>query len=266
MAGHPVEGFDALVTSDLPVGSGLSSSAALEVSMLRALCRAFGLALDDRTIAHLARRAESELVGVPVGVMDQIACSVGDPTHALFLDTRSLAFDRVSIPAPLQFLVIDAGLPHRNADTGYRQRRQEAETAADELGVPLLRDLTVEDLGRVTHLPPVLARRARHIVTENTRVAAFREALARDDRDELARLLAQSHRSLRDDYQVSLPEIDLLVEVCTATPGVLGARLTGGGFGGSVVVLALAEAAPVVASQITGAYGARTSRQATALI
>ena len=264
-AGHAIGGFDALVTSDLPVGSGLSSSAALEVSALRALCRGFGLSLDDKAIAHLARRAETELVGVPAGVMDQIACSVGDPMHALFLDTRSLAFDRVTIPAPLQFLVIDAGIPHRNADTGYRQRRREAEQAAFELGVPSLRDLTVDDLARVSSLPPLLARRARHVVTENVRVAAFRAALGRDDRDELARLLDQSHRSLRDDYQVSLPEIDLLVDLCDVTPGVLGARLTGGGFGGSVVVLALTEAAPEAALQIVGAYRARTGRQGTAL-
>lgn len=264
-AGHAIAGFDALVTSDLPVGSGLSSSGALEVSALRALCRGFALTLDDKTIAHLARRAETELVGIPAGVMDQIACSVGDPSHALFLDTRSLAFDRVTIPAALDFVVIDAGIPHREGDTGYRRRRQEAEQAAFELDVPLLRDLTVQDLARLTSLPPLLARRVRHVVTENTRVPAFRAALGREDRVELARLLAQSHRSLRDDVQVSLPEIDLLVELCDATPGVVGARLTGGGFGGSVVVLAVAEAASAAASQIVDAYGARTGRHATAL-
>jgi galactokinase len=266
MAGYAIGGFDALVTSDLPVGSGLSSSAALEVAALRALRRAFDLALDDKSIAHLARRAETELVGVPVGVMDQIACSVGDPTHALFLDTRSLAFERVAIPPSLQFLVIDSAIPHRNAETGYRQRRHEAEQAADELGVPTLRDVTIEDLARVTCLPPPLGRRVRHVVTENARVAAFRAALDRQDEHELGMLLAQSHRSLRDDYQVSLPEIDLLVDLCCVTPGVLGARLTGGGFGGSVVVLALADAARAAAAQIAGAYASRTGRQATALL
>src|SRR6185312_8805718 len=183
-AGYAIAGFDALVTSDLPVGSGLSSSGALEVSALRALCRGFALALDDKTIAHLARRAETELVGVPACVMDQIACSVGDPSHALFLDTRSLLFDRVTIPAALDFVVIDAGIPHRDGETGYRRRRQEAEQAAFELDVPLLRDLTVQDLARLTSLPPLLARRVRHVVTENTRVPAFRAALGREDRDE----------------------------------------------------------------------------------
>ncbi|MFL5308046.1 MAG: galactokinase, partial [Polyangia bacterium] len=210
-AGYAIGGFDALVTSNLPVGSGLSSSAALEVALLRALRRAFDLALDDRAVAHLGRRAETELVGAPIGVMDQMASSLGDPAHALFLDTRSLAFERMALPAGLQVLVIDSGIPHRNAGGGYRQRRSEAERAALELGVPQLRDLTVEDLPRIAGLPSPLNRRARHVVTENARVLAFRASLESGDLDHLGALLGQSHRSLRDDYEVSLPDIDELV-------------------------------------------------------
>jgi galactokinase len=265
-AGYAIGGFDALVTSDLPMGGGLSSSAALEVSVLRALRRAFDLALDDKTLARLARRAETELVGVPVGVMDQMASSLGDPTHALFLDTRSLAWERIGIPPEVDVLVIDPRIPHRNADSAYRQRRHEAEQAALELGVPQLRDVAIEDLPRVAGLPEPLNRRARHVVTENARVLAFRAAMSRGAIDAMGALLMQSHRSLRDDYEVSLPEIDDLVEVCAATDGVLGARLTGGGFGGSIVVMAAASEAPAVASRVAIAYAARTGRTATAIL
>lgn len=265
-AGYAIRGFDALVTSDLPMGGGLSSSAALEVSVLRALRRTFDLALDDKTLAQLARRAETELVGVPVGVMDQMASSLGDPTHALFLDTRSLAWERLELPAEVEVLVIDPRLPHRNAESAYRERRRQAEQAALELGVPELRDVTIEDLPRIASLPEPLNRRARHIVTENARVLAFRAALLRGALEALGPLLMQSHRSLRDDYEVSLPEIDDLVDVCAATHGVLGARLTGGGFGGSIVVLAAAAEAPAVASRVAMAYAARTGRTATAIM
>jgi galactokinase len=253
------------VTSDLPMGGGLSSSASLEVALLRALRRAYDLALDDRSLAQLARRAETELVGVPVGVMDQMACSLGDPEHALFLDTRSLAWERLELPPELEVVVIDSGIPHRNADTAYRQRRREADRAAEELGVPELRDLTIEDLPRIAALPEPLDRRARHIVTENARVLAFRAALLRESVDALGALLMQSHRSLRDDFQVSLPEIDDLVDVCAATTGVLGARLTGGGFGGSIVVLTVASEARAVASRVAIAYAARTGLTATTI-
>ena len=263
-AGYAIGGFDALITSDLPIGAGLSSSAALEVSVLRALRRAFDLALDDKTLAHLARRAETELVGVPVGVMDQMVSSLGDPTHALFLDTRSLAWERIELPREVEVVVIDSGISHRNADSAYRQRRREVERAALELGVPQLRDLTIEDLPRIARLPEPLNRRARHVVTENARVLAFRAALLRGAVGALGPLLVQSHLSLRDDYQVSLPEIDDLVEVCATTGGVLGARLTGGGFGGSIVVLAAAAEGLAVASQVALAYAARTGRTATA--
>jgi galactokinase len=265
-AGYAIGGFDALVTSDLPVGSGLSSSAALEVSILRALRRAYDLALDDRTLARLARQAETELVGVPVGAMDQMASSLGDPTHVLFLDTRSLAWERIEIPPELEVVVIDSGIPHRNAESAYRERRRQVEQAALELGVRQLRDLTIEDLPRIATLPDPLNRRARHVVTENARVLAFRAALLRDDVDVMGALLMQSHRSLRDDLQVSLPEIDDLVDVCAATTGVLGARLTGGGFGGSIVVLAAASEAQAIATRDAIAYAARTGRTATAIM
>jgi galactokinase len=265
-ASYALRGFEVRVTSNLPVGAGLSSSAALEVSVLRALRRAFGLALDDRTIAALAHRAETQLVGVAIGVMDQMVCSLGDPERAFFLDTRSLRWQELPLPSAVRVIMIDSGIPHRNAESGYGQRRRQVEEAARALGVEQLRDLSLDDLPRVMTLPEPLGRRARHVVTENARTAAFKEALERGDLAPLGQLLAESHRSLRDDYEVSLPEIDGLVELARATEGVLGARLTGGGFGGSVIVLADARAAASVAAEIALKYARRTGRTPTAMV
>src|SRR5689334_15748651 len=236
--GHPVAGFDLAVTSDVPVGSGLSSSAALEVSVLRALRAALGLALDDVALALLAQRVETEFVGARVGVMDQMAASLAEGHALLFLDTRSLAWRRVPLPPSIELVVVDSGVAHSHATGEYNRRRAECEEAARRLGVALLRDVGPEELGRVANLPDVLARRARHVVTENARVLEAVGALEADDAERLGALLVRSHASLRDDYEVSSPELDLLVDLATADPDVWGARLTGGGFGGSIVAAA----------------------------
>ncbi len=264
-SGYPVGGFHALVTSDLPIGAGLASSAALAIALLRALRGAFALAIDDLAVAKLAWQAETQFVGVPVGMMDQIACSLGTPGQALFLDTRSLDWQTVVLPPSVRVLVIDSGIPHRNADSGYRQRRHEVEEAAQQLGVAQLRDVSAGDLGPLQRLPEPLRQRARHVVTENARVLAFRAALAAETPDlaQLGRLLAASHQSLRDDYQVSLPELDMLVTIAGATPGVLGARLTGGGFGGSIVVLVETARVEEAGQQIGATYKQRTGHTAT---
>jgi galactokinase len=263
--GHAIGGFDVLVTSDLLIGAGLASSAALQVAVLRALRSAFALAIDDRALATLAWRAETEFVGVPVGMMDQMVCSMGSPGIALFLDTRSLQYRAVSLPPSVTVLVVDSGIPHRHADSGYRQRRHEVEEASRLLGVRQLGELGPEELPRIERLPEPLRRRARHVVTENARVLAFRQALTAGLLDDLSPLMAASHRSLRDDYQVSVPEIDLLVNIAATTPGVLGARLTGGGFGGAVVVLAAAEQAPAASATIADTYRMKTGRAATVI-
>jgi galactokinase len=259
-AGHAFRGFDAFVTSDLPLGGGLSSSAALEVAMLRGLRRAFGLVMDDLAIAHLAFRAETEFVGVPVGMMDQVVCSVGDPHNALYLDTRSLEWQKIPLPREMRVVIIDSGVPHKNAQSGYRERRQQVEEAARQLGIGQLRDLSLDDLPRLKALPEPLGRRARHVVTENARVLSFRTALQEDGRAEIGRLLSASHRSLRDDYEVSTPEIDTLVAIAAGTSGVIGARLTGGGFGGSVVALTTATHAAAAATTIAAAYARDVGR------
>jgi galactokinase len=220
----------------VPPESGLASSAALEVAVLRALRALFGLPIDDLRLALLAHRAETEYVGVRCGVMDQIVSSLGRVGQALLLDTRGLALEHIPIPGGHRFVVIDSGVPRRLAEAGYNQRRSECEQAAARLGVRSLRDLDDTHLPRAAMLPEPLGRRARHVVTENARVLAGVDALRSQDMPAFGRLMSESHRSLRDDYDVSTPELDRLVEAALAL-GACGARLTGAGFGGCLLVL-----------------------------
>jgi galactokinase len=266
LAGHKLGGFDLRVESDVPLGSGLSSSAALEVSLLRALREAFGLRLDDVQIALLGQKAENDFVGAPVGVMDQMASSLADERRALFLDTRHMRFERVPLPAGIEVAVIDSGISHNNAGGEYRQRREECERAAELLGFPQLRDLDIQDLWRLVALPEPLDRRARHVITENARVRAAVAAMQEGDLERLGKLLNTAHDSLRDDFEVSLPEIDLLVDLARREPGVYGARLTGGGFGGSIVVLTRAGEARAIADRVVAEYRKRTGRNGAVLV
>jgi galactokinase len=236
-AGHELGGFDVRISSEIPMGAGLSSSAALEIALLRALRDAFALAIDDVTLARLAQRGENGLVGAPVGLMDPMACLLADERNALFLDTRTLEWRRVPIPPSLELAVISSGIAHRLATGDYRTRRHECERAAEMLGVRELRDVSRADLPRIDALPSPFGKRARHVVTENARVLDAVAALERADAAALGELLDASHRSLRDDFEVSLAEIDVLVECVRRQPGVWGARITGGGFGGSIVAL-----------------------------
>lgn len=263
---RPLSGFDALVDSEVPLGSGLSSSAALEVSMLRALREAFGWELDDVRLALLGQRAEVEFVGAPVGVMDQMASSLGEPHAALFIDTQSLRTERVPLPEGLAIAVVHSGISHDHASGEYRVRRQECEEATLALGVPRLRALSVADLPRIEALPSPLDRRARHVVTENARVLEAVEALRDGALERLGALLAASHRSLRDDYEVSVPDLDRLVALAAEAPGVFGARLTGGGFGGAIVVAARPDGLRASMERVAERYGVQTGRTATVLV
>jgi galactokinase len=265
-AGHRLGGFELALESDVPLGSGLASSAALLVAVMRALRELFGLSLDDLTLARLAQRAEVEFVGARVGIMDQLCASLGDEEHALFVDTRSLAYERVPFPGALELAVIGSGVAHSNAAGEYNTRRAECERACELLGVASLRDLGVDALPRIDALPAPLAGRARHVVAENQRVLDTVGALKDGRLDDLGPLLAASHRSMRDDYAVSVPEIDLLVALANARPEVVGARLTGGGFGGSIVVLARAGAAVAAGRAVVEAYREQTGRPGVLLV
>ena len=260
-------GFDAAVSSDVPLGSGLASSAALEVATLRALREAFRLRLDDVSLAKVGRRAENEFVGAPVGIMDPMASSLAPEGAALFLDTRSLAHEAVPIPEAAALAVLDSGLPHEHARGGYRTRRAEVDEAARRLGVPELRDVFGEDPESVAaRLPEPLSRRARHVLTENRRVLEAVSALRAGELSRAGALMRESHRSLAADFEVSTPEIDILVEIANARPDVYGARLTGGGFGGSVLLLAERGTARAAAENVAEEYRTRTGRRTTVLL
>jgi galactokinase len=265
-AGCALRGFDLRIESDVPVGAGLSSSAALEVSILRALREAFGLPLDDLEIALCGQRAENDLVGAPVGVMDQLASSLADTAHALFVDTRALEVRAIPLPPGADLIVIASGVVHSHAGGEYRTRRAECERAAELLGVPQLRDLTIADVDRAMALPEPLGRRARHVVTENARVLAAVTALEKGDLEALGVLFAASHASMRDDFEVSIPEIDALVELAARDPDVVAARLTGGGFGGSIVALALRGTAATASARIAAAYHDATAQKPAVLV
>jgi galactokinase len=265
-AGFRVDGFDLALRSTVPLGSGLSSSAALQVAILRGLRDLFGLVLDDVTLAKLGQRAEVDFVGAPVGIMDQMASSLAQPGVALFIDTRSLAYEQVHLPAETELAVINSGVAHNHAAGDYRTRRAECERAAEALGVKALRDVGLEALDRVMLLPDPINRRARHVITENQRVLDAVAAMRRGDAIELGRLFSASHASQRDDYAVSVPEVDLLVGLAETEPAVLGARLTGGGFGGSIVALVRLGEARGVAARVAAEYARRVDRVATVLV
>jgi galactokinase len=242
-AGFDVPGADLTVTSDVPVGAGLSSSAALECATLTALCELGGLDLPVPERPRLAQRAENAYVGMPCGIMDQAASTLCRAGHALFLDCRSLATEHIPFDiaaAGLAVLVIDSRAPHRHVDNEYAQRRHTCEQAARSLGLPALRDVTDLDAA-LSRLPDEQVRkRVRHVVTENQRVLDTVQLLRAGRYTDIGPLLTASHASMRDDYEITVPEVDTAVAAALAA-GAYGARMTGGGFGGCVLALVDAD-------------------------
>ncbi len=256
--GYDVPGFDATVDSEVPVGAGLSSSAALECSIATAVAGLLELDLasrgERRRLAQACIRAENEYVGAPTGGMDQTIAMLAEPGHALLLDFADGSAIPVELPledAGLVLLVIDTRVSHTLTDGSYGDRRSQCAAAAEALGRSSLRDVPLEV---VEGLPdPVLRRRARHVVTENMRVMSSVGAIGDRDWEALAQLLDASHTSMRDDFEISCVELDLAVETAR-TAGALGARMTGGGFGGSAVALVAESAVPEVRSAVTEAF------------
>jgi galactokinase len=247
--GQSIPPLNLHVSSSVPMGSGLSSSAALEVATLRGVRSLLNLDLDDVRIAELAQQAEIQYAGVNCGIMDQMASSLADTDSMLFLDTRSLERQVIPFPAGAEVLVIDSGIPRTLATSGYNQRRAECEEAARLLGVKALRDIT--DPQAVENLPEPQRRRARHVVTEDNRVL---EVLQGVSAQRFGELMNASHASLRDDYEVSVLGLDTLVAMLQETPGVFGARLTGAGFGGACVALVEAGKAKAIAADVLARY------------
>ena len=252
-AGHRVPGADLVLDGDVPTGAGLSSSAALECAVVHALDDLLGLGLPRAEQAALARRAENDFVGAPTGMLDQMAAMFGRAGEAVFLDCRSLEVERVPLDLDalgLRVLVVDTRVSHAHTESGYGERRRMCEDAARTLGVPALRDVALADLvDALAKLDdPVQRRRVRHVVTENERVLQVVRLLRAGDVRATGPLLTASHASMRDDYEISVPQLDTAVEVAIGT-GALGARMTGGGFGGSAIALVPeADLAPVTAA------------------
>jgi galactokinase len=254
-AGYRVGGASLAIDADLAAGAGLSSSAALECAAGLALAELYQLAVPRPELAALGRRAENDFVGVPTGVMDQLAVLLCEAGHALLLDCRAVAGTSVpldALAAGLVLLVIDTRARHELADGGYAARRRACEDAARALGVPSLREVT--EVGVLDKLEdPVLRRRARHVVTEDQRVLEVAGLLRAGQLGRVGPLLTASHASLRDDFEVSWPEADAAVEAATEA-GALGARMTGGGFGGSVIALAPAGAVAGVSDAVAARF------------
>lgn len=266
--GVRLTGLDALIAGDLASGAGLSSSAALEVASALVFEQAAGVALAPRARALLCHQAEVEFVGVPCGIMDQAAVSLSRPGHALFLDCRSLETHHIPLPPDLRLAVCDTGVRRALDASAYAERRRECATAVRwlrERGRELrsLRDLTPDDLELIASMPDPLRRRVRHVVTENARVVETARALEGSDGHRLREIFLASHRSLRDDYEVSSPELDAMVEAALEAPGCLAARMTGAGFGGAAVALVRRHEADAFGRAVKAMYPWRTGRTGT---
>jgi galactokinase len=264
-AGHRVSGADVVLFSAVPVGSGLSSSASIECATLLALAGVSGFEVDAADGARLTRRAENDYAGVPSGPLDQLAAMHGEAGRVLFIDTRTLEVTTHPYDLPsagLVLLVIDTRASHHHGANGYAQRRATCEAAAKLLGVPALRDIGLDALPDAmaavaadAALGEVGARRVRHVVTEDDRVLRTVELLRAGRVREVGELLTASHRSLRDDYEVSCAELDLAVDTALAC-GAYGARMVGGGFGGSAIALLDADRVTAVTAELAAAYAA----------
>jgi galactokinase len=264
--GRAPVGLRGQVTSDLPQGAGVSSSAALEVAVATALCAAADLRLEPLDLAAACRRAERRAVGVPSGIMDQAAAVLGREGHAIRLDCGTLEHREVPLPADHVLLLVDSGVQRQLEGSGYGQRTRELAAALPVLGGRRPSEVGLDELeGLLVGLDAVPARRLRHVITENARVRATEAALLAGDLTRVGELFDEGHRSLRDDFEVTVPELDTLVALARQH-GATAARMTGAGFGGAIVALVREDLVDVVARRVVDGYGdAHPTRTATAL-
>lgn len=261
--GIELKGVDAVVASDIPIGAGLSSSAAIEVGFALTFLHFVGADVSRPTLAQWCQLAEHKFAGVQCGIMDQMIALLGKRNHALLIDCRDLSHQLVPLPKGIAFVVADTGVPRTLAASEYNIRRQQCEEAVQWLSKLLerpirsLRDVTLEELGQVyNEMPDPIRRRARHVVTENNRVLAFQQAMREGALKRAGSLLLASHASLRDDYEVSCRELDAMVKALMSIEGVFGARLTGAGFGGACLAMVREDAVERVLEEAPGKYKA----------
>lgn len=258
-AGYRLTGWDGVLAGDVPLGAGLSSSAALEMATARALAATGKLPWEPAEMAKLGQRAENQWVGVNCGIMDQLISAAGRAGNALLIDCRSLQTEPVPLPRGTSVVVLDTSTRRGLVDSAYNERRRQCEEAARLLDVHALRDATTERLERYAgKMDPAVLRRARHVIAENDRTLLAADAMRRGDAVELGRLMHQSHRSLRDDYEVSSDALNAMVECASAQRECFGARMTGAGFGGCAVALVRAEATDDFVRDTAAAYQRKT--------
>jgi galactokinase len=263
-AGFRLNGANVLLHGDVPIGAGLSSSAAIEVATALALSEESGHSIDRIQLARLCQAAENEFVGMRSGIMDQFISLHGRKNHALMVDCRSLQFALLSVPETVRLMICETGVKHELAGGEYNRRRAECEEAVRSLqkalpGIRALRDVSWEQLeGHRELLSEVAYKRALHVVTENARVVNGAEALRLGDLQRFGEYMAESHKSLRDLYEVSCAELDLMVELANQQEGVYGARMTGGGFGGATINLVDVRFSAGFAEKVAAAYQNRT--------
>ncbi len=260
--GYILGGMDAAISGDIPRAAGLSSSAALELASITAWRLENRLNIGPVRAALIGQRAENQFVGVRCGIMDQFISSLGKEGHALLIDCRSLDYKPVPLPAGIAIVVTDSGIKRGLVDSAYNERRAQCEEAARLLGVKALRDVSVEMFEENKHkLSLVTMKRARHVVTEDQRTWDSAAALERGDVETFGKLMNESHASMRDDFENSTPDMDVLVKIQQETPGCYGARMTGGGFGGCSVALVRNDAVYGLEQTILTQYPARTGRK-----
>jgi len=266
-AGRHLRGANMLVHGDVPIGSGLSSSAAIEVATGFALLDIARAPIDRLELAKLCQQAENEFVGMRCGLMDQFTSCFGEYGHALMLDCRRLDYKLLALPTDLKLVVCNTMVKHELAHSEYNARREECEEGVRRLAPNLpdvrsLRDVTLNDLKQFgDELPEVIRKRCRHIVSENARVIAAASALESEELSTLGQLMRESHRSLRDDYEVSCEELDLMVDLANKAKGVIGARMTGGGFGGCTVNLVQSDSVDSFKQTVAKGYAEATGRE-----
>ena len=261
--GVRIPGASLAIAGDVPIGAGLSSSAALEVSVASALLALAQRTLPQLQLVELCHRAESEFAGVQCGIMDQLVSVCGAADRAVFLDCRSLEFAHLPIPAHLRLVATDSGVRRDLRNSAYNDRVKECHEAALLLGARSLRDVEPDQFAAMeSELPELLRRRARHVVTEIRRTSLAARALERQDMQQFGELMQESHESLRADYEVSIPELDALVEVTRVVDGVVGSRLSGAGFGGCIISVVQETAVPHFLESVPREYCNRTGRQA----
>ncbi len=260
--GYVLKGFEGVMKGDVPIGAGLSSSAAFELAIARAFCAVSGIDWEPKRMALLAQKTENQWIGVKTGIMDQMISATGIADHAILIDCRSLDLEPAPLPTEARVVVLDTGTRRGLLGTAYNERREQCETAAAHFGVAVLRDVDAETFeARSEELDEITRKRARHVITENMRTVAAKEAMHKGQIKRLGELMNASHVSLRDDFEVSSPALNAIVECAQSHPGCYGARMTGGGFGGCAVALVQIAHIEDFVEQVIACYIRRTNLQ-----